>query len=140
MVFLGHLHSKETEVKDDILSTIPQWRHQNRYCIKTIVEVFPKASFTNGFAYIYICSSHDADISLSDILTTQTDILSILQNTQESCLGSKRQFAYFVTEQSTLVGSSEITLALSDSTCERTFFVSEEFRIDGAFRDRATVY
>ena len=139
MVFLRHLQGEKSEQQQNVLATVAQCRHLDGNRVQAIVEVFAETSLADGLLHIHIGRRHDAHVGLHHLLTTHADILARLQHTQQPSLRRQRQFAHFVEENRALVGHTEIALALADGTRERTFFVSEQFAVDGSLGNRAAV-
>ena len=126
LVFLGHLHRKESEEQDDVLATLTQGRHLDGYRVQSVVEILAESAFADGLEDIHVGSSHDAHIGLTYLCASNGDIFARLKHTQQSCLSSQRQLANLVEKQCALVGHAEVTRRVIDRTCIRTLNMSEE--------------
>ena len=80
LVLLGHLHGKETEQQDDVLTALAQRGHLDGYLVQTIVEILAETSLTDGLADIDVGGCHNAYIGLADLGGTNGNVLAILQN------------------------------------------------------------
>ena len=78
-------------------------------------------------------------VGLFNLRGTYLDIFSILKHAQEHGLRFLRQLAYFVQEEGAAVSLFEIAFSACDRAGERTFFVAEEFGIDGSYRNSSAV-
>ena len=139
MVFLSHLHGKQSEQENDVFASVSEWRHLDRNRVQAIEQILTEPTLTDGLAHVHIRCGHDAHVRLHDLLPAHTDILTRFQHTQQPCLRGKRQFAHLVKEYRSLVCRSEVALALAHGTRERPFLVAEQFAVNRSFRDRATV-
>ena len=126
LVFLGHLQGKQAEQQDDILATLTQGWHLDGYRVEAIVEVFAEATLADGLTDIHIGSSYNTYIGFTNLGASHRYILACLEHTQQSRLGSQRQFAHLVEEERTLVSHTKVTWRIVDGTRIRTLYMSKE--------------
>ena len=139
MVFFGHLHGEEAEEQEDVVSTLSQCRHLYRDSVEAVVEVLAKAAFAHSLAHVYVGGCHDADIRFPYLSSTHADVFSRFEHAQQSCLRLYREFAHLVEEDGTLVGNTEVSFAFAYGSSEGTLLMSEEFAVNGSFRNASTV-
>ena len=125
-IFLGHLHGKEPEQQHDVLPTFAQRGHLYGNGVQPVVQVFAETSFADGLPDVDIGSCHDTHVGLADVGASHGYVFARLQHTQQSCLCSQRQFAYFIEEKRSFVSHAEVTRRIADGTRIRAFYMAEE--------------
>ena len=135
LVFLRHLHGKETEQQHDVLAAFTQRWHLDGNGVQTVIEVFAEASLADSLTDVHIRGSHDTYIGLADLGAADGDIFSRFEHTEQSGLCSHRQLSHLIEEQGALVGHAEVARGVVDGTCIGALHMSEEFGVDGAFGD-----
>ena len=139
LVFLSHLHGKQAEQQHDVLTTFAQWRHLDGDRIQAVIQILTETPFADSLLNIHVGSGYDANISFAHLGSTYRDIFARFEHTQQSCLRSQRQLSHFIEKQRTLIGHTEITGRIVDSTRKRTLNMAEELRVDSALWDRTAV-
>ena len=139
LVFLGHLHGEEAEEQQDIVATLAEGRHVDGNRVETVVEVLAKLPLADGLAHVDVGGSDDADVGLSDLLSSYADVFARLQDAEQAGLGGHGQFADLVEEERALVGNAKIALAFADGTRVGSLLVAEEFAVYRSLGNRTTV-
>ena len=86
----------------------------------------PESLFIHSRLQIFVGGGDDADIETFIRLITYRTVSTFLYGTQKHLLGFHCEITYLVQEQRAAFRLMEITFLGTVSTCERSFYVSEE--------------
>ena len=138
-VFVGHVAGKLAEEEIDVLLTFAKRGHVDIDGGKTEIQVLTETSFADCLLEVDVGGGDDAHIDLLDLARTHADDFARLEDAQQLRLDGHGQVAHLVEEDCAAVGFLEISLAFAHGTGVCTLDVAEEFGVDGAFGQTATV-
>ena len=106
---------------------------------ETVIEILAEFPALDSLHHVYIGGGDNADVGFLHSRRPDLYKFTALKHTQQPRLGGQRQLGNLVKKDGASVGFLEITFTGSDSTGKRTFFMTEQLGVDGAFRNRAAV-
>jgi len=139
-VLLCEVGCKFPEKEVDIIFAFTQRRDVYGYGIQTIIQILPELSASDGFNDVDVGSGQHAHIGLDHLGRANLKKFTTFQHPEEPDLCRQWQLSHFIQEYRAAVHYIEIAFTGIMGTSERTLFMSEKLRIDGAFRNGPAVY
>ncbi|OPY14207.1 MAG: hypothetical protein A4E66_00461 [Syntrophus sp. PtaB.Bin001] len=68
---------------DQIVGPFPQWRDFDLDDVQAVIEIFPEATFTDGFLEIHIGSGKNPDIGVTGDIVADSFVLLVLDKAEQ---------------------------------------------------------
>ena len=105
-----------------------------------MIKVFTESTFFNGLFQILIGGRYQTNIYRYLLCRTYRTYFSLLQGTKQLYLHFITKVSDLIQKDSTTVGCNESPRFICQSTCKRTFHMTEKFGSSQFFGDRSTIY
>lgn len=123
----------------NIFAALSQRRQIDVHDAEPIIEIFAERALFNRFLEIHVRGRDDADIHFDRLTPAHPFKCVILKKPQQLHLQSIGQFADLVEEERSSLSKFNLALLLPHGSRERSALVTEQLRLQQAFRNRTAI-